>query len=94
MPRPPPPTISHPPHPTPHPNPQTYSQSPPFLTPQTNLPAEVNCLAFNPVNEFIVATGSADKTVALWDTRNLGRKLHLFENHSEEVFQVGGGGVG
>eukprot|EP00887_Chlorella_sp_A99_P007667 scaffold20.g7667.t1 len=51
--------------------------------------AEVNCLAFNPFNEFIVATGSADKTVALWDTRNLTRKLHQFENHSEEVFQVG-----
>jgi len=26
--------------------------------------AEVNCLAFNPFNEFLLATGSADKTVA------------------------------
>ena len=25
--------------------------------------AEVNCLAFNPFNEYILATGSADKTV-------------------------------
>lgn len=50
--------------------------------------AEVNCLAFNPFNEYIVATGSADKTVALWDLRNLGSKLHLFEQHTEEVFQV------
>lgn len=50
---------------------------------------EVNCLSFNPFNEFIVATGSADKTVALWDIRNLSRKLHLFESHQEEVFQVG-----
>lgn len=51
--------------------------------------AEVNCLSFNPLNEHIVATGSADKTVALWDIRNLSQKLHLFESHQEEVFQVG-----
>ncbi|KAL4437477.1 hypothetical protein ABPG77_003458 [Micractinium sp. CCAP 211/92] len=51
--------------------------------------AEVNCLAFNPFNEYVVATGSADKTVALWDLRNLKSKLHLFERHDEEVFQVG-----
>lgn len=51
--------------------------------------AEVNCLAFNPFNEYVVATGSADKTVALWDLRNLTSKLHLFERHDEEVFQVG-----
>lgn len=33
--------------------------------------SDVNCLAFNPINEFVVATGSADKTVALWDMRNM-----------------------
>lgn len=27
--------------------------------------AEVNCLSFNPYSEFILATGSADKTVSL-----------------------------
>jgi histone-binding protein RBBP4 len=37
----------------------------------------------------VVATGSADKTVALWDLRNMTSKLHLFERHDEEVFQVG-----
>ena len=47
--------------------------------------AEVNCLAFNPFNEWILATGSADKTVALHDIRNLGKRLHTFENHAEEV---------
>ena len=26
--------------------------------------AEVNCLAFNPYSEYILATGSADKTVS------------------------------
>lgn len=50
--------------------------------------AEVNCLAFNPFNEFILATGSADKTVALFDIRNLGERLHTFEAHTEEVFQL------
>ena len=51
--------------------------------------AEVNCISFNPFNQHIVATGSADKTVALWDVRNLSKKLHVFDSHQEEVFQVG-----
>lgn len=29
--------------------------------------AEVNCLDFNPFNEFVVVTGSADKTVSARD---------------------------
>ena len=35
-----------------------------------------------------LATGSADKTVALWDLRNLKLKLHSFESHKDEIFQV------
>nr|XP_039268179.1 histone-binding protein RBBP4-like [Styela clava] len=50
--------------------------------------AEVNCLSFNPYSEFILATGSADKTVALWDLRNLKLKLHSFDSHKDEIFQV------
>uniref|UniRef100_A0A7E4UX98 Probable histone-binding protein lin-53 n=1 Tax=Panagrellus redivivus TaxID=6233 RepID=A0A7E4UX98_PANRE len=50
--------------------------------------AEVNCLSFNPFSEYILATGSADKTVALWDLRNLRLKLHSFESHRDEIFQV------
>lgn len=81
--------------------------------------AEVNCLAFNPLNPNILATGSADKTVsvicrymrgavlllscmnelmgqctllgsqvALHDWRNLSQRLHVFESHTDEVFQV------
>jgi len=50
--------------------------------------AEVNCLSFNPYSEFILATGSADKTVALWDLRNLKLKLHAFDSHRDEVAQV------
>ena len=50
--------------------------------------AEVNCLSFSPYREFILATGSADKTVALWDLRNLKLKLHSFDSHKDEIFQV------
>ena len=32
---------------------------------------DINCIAFNPINDFVLATGSADKTVAVWDLRNL-----------------------
>ncbi|BBN09599.1 histone-binding protein RBBP4 [Marchantia polymorpha subsp. ruderalis] len=51
--------------------------------------AEVNCLAFNPFNEYLLATGSADRTVALYDLRKLSKCLHTFVNHAEEVFQIG-----
>ncbi|TRZ26444.1 hypothetical protein HGM15179_000601 [Zosterops borbonicus] len=51
--------------------------------------AKVNCLSFSPYSKFILATGSADKTVALWDLRNLKLKLLFFESHKDEIFQVG-----
>uniref|UniRef100_A0A804U6G4 Histone-binding protein MSI1 n=1 Tax=Zea mays TaxID=4577 RepID=A0A804U6G4_MAIZE len=50
---------------------------------------EVNCLAFNPFNEWVVATGSTDKTVKLFDLRKIHTSLHTFDCHKEEVFQVG-----
>ncbi len=37
--------------------------------------------------------GSADRSVALWDLRNLKVRLHLLESHTEEIFQVGAGGL-
>lgn len=49
---------------------------------------EINCLSFSPYSEYLLATGSADKTVALWDMRSLKTKLHSLEGHSEEVYQV------
>ena len=52
--------------------------------------AFVNCLSFNPNSEYLVVTGSEDKTVALWDLRKLDAKtrLHTFETHTDEVFCV------
>lgn len=50
--------------------------------------AEVNCISFNPFQEFLLVTGSADRTVALWDLRNMKSKLHSFLSHTDEVFQV------
>ena len=41
----------------------------------------VNCLAFSPINEYILATGSSDSTVGLWDMRNLKSKIHSLEGH-------------
>jgi histone-binding protein RBBP4 len=50
--------------------------------------AEVHCLAFNPHNEFILATGSADETIALWDLRNLNCKLNDFGCYKDAPLQV------
>ena len=50
--------------------------------------AEINCLCFSPHSDFLLATGSADKTVKLWDARNLKEKVHTFQGHKDEVFQV------
>jgi len=49
---------------------------------------DINSIAFNPVNEFLFATGSADKTVALWDVRNLKSKMQKLSGHNDQVFQV------
>jgi len=49
---------------------------------------EVNCISFNPFSEFIVGTGAGDRTVAVWDLRNLGAKLHTLAGHSQEVLQL------
>jgi histone-binding protein RBBP4 len=50
--------------------------------------AEINCVDFNPASEFLLATGSNDHTVALWDLRNLKRSLHVLESQMDDVVQV------
>lgn len=38
---------------------------------------DINCISFNPEKEYLFATGSADKTVAVWDARNLKTYVHF-----------------
>ena len=45
----------------------------------------VNAIAFHPHWEPLVATGSADKSIGIWDLRNLRRKLHALESHRDSV---------
>ena len=47
--------------------------------------AEVYCLAFNPRNEFLLATGSADKTVELFDTRRMAASVHTLVCDTDDL---------
>jgi len=49
---------------------------------------DINSISFNPVNEFLFATGSADCNVALWDLRNLKSQTHTFTGHTDQVFNI------
>lgn len=49
---------------------------------------DINCLAFNPVQEYLLATGGADHTVAIWDMRNLKSRVHTLEGHADQVYMV------
>lgn len=49
---------------------------------------DVHCLAFHPTNEFLLATGSADRSVVLWDMRNTKTRLQTLTGHNDQVFQV------
>ena len=48
----------------------------------------INCLAFHPQHEWMLATGSADRTIGLWDMRNASKKMHAYQNHSDSVVGV------
>ena len=50
--------------------------------------SDINCLAFNPLNEYLLATGGSDCVVNLWDLRKLTEKLHTFTDHKKGVFGV------
>ncbi|MCO5581058.1 hypothetical protein L7F22_034933 [Adiantum nelumboides] len=50
--------------------------------------SEINAVLFSPANEHIICTGSSDKTLGLWDLRNLKTKLHSLEAHTDEVLQL------
>ncbi|RCH96588.1 CCR4-Not complex caf1 ribonuclease subunit Caf1 [Rhizopus azygosporus] len=50
--------------------------------------AEINCVSFAPNSEWILATGSGDKTAGLWDLRNLKSPLHTLRSHQAEILQL------
>ncbi|KAK4189660.1 WD40-repeat-containing domain protein [Podospora australis] len=45
----------------------------------------INAISFNPRSEFLIATASADKTIGIWDIRNLKMKIHTLEGHNDAV---------
>ncbi len=45
----------------------------------------INALAWNPKEEVLVATASADKTIGIWDLRNMKQKIHTLEGHVDAV---------
>lgn len=45
----------------------------------------INALAFNPASEYLLASGSADKSIGLWDLRYLKAKLHALIGHTDSV---------
>jgi WD40 repeat protein len=46
---------------------------------------DVMSLSWNPFREFLLLSASVDKTVRLWDSRNLRTEMHKFEGHRDEV---------
>ena len=49
---------------------------------------EINSIDFNHFNKHLILSGSNDKTIALWDMRNLSHKLHTFNSHRNEVISA------
>jgi histone-binding protein RBBP4 len=45
----------------------------------------INSLAFNPKEDVIVATASADNTIGIWDLRHIKDKVHTLEGHCDAV---------
>lgn len=45
----------------------------------------VNALAFNAASDWVLATGSSDKTIGIWDLRSLKERLHTLEGHTDQV---------
>jgi histone-binding protein RBBP4 len=49
---------------------------------------DIHSVDFNKQDEFLLATSSSDKTVAIWDLRKLELKLASLEYHKDAVYSV------
>ncbi|PON57806.1 WD repeat containing protein [Parasponia andersonii] len=49
---------------------------------------DVDCLSFNPFNEWFLAIASVDATVGLFDMRKLTEKLFTLAGHRQRVYKV------
>lgn len=49
---------------------------------------DVNCISFNPNDEYVLATGGSDGLVKIWDQRKMDQALHVLEGHRAGVYQV------
>lgn len=47
--------------------------------------AEIMCVDYSPFDPNLLITGSADRSVAVWDTRNVKCKLFSLRSHKDEV---------
>lgn len=47
--------------------------------------AEILCVDYSPFDANLLVTGSADRSIAVWDTRNVKCKLFSLRGHKEEV---------
>ena len=47
--------------------------------------SHATCIDFNPLNEYLVATGGADNKSNIWDLRNLTRPLSILKYHEDGV---------
>ncbi|KAI8059238.1 WD40-repeat-containing domain protein [Gongronella butleri] len=50
--------------------------------------SEVNCVSFAPNSEWVLATGSGDRTAVIWDMRNMKEKVHTLVSHQSEILQL------
>lgn len=47
--------------------------------------AEIMSVDYSPFDQNLMITGSADRSVAVWDTRNVKSKLFSLRQHKDEV---------
>lgn len=50
--------------------------------------AEIMSVDYSPFDTNLLVTGSADGSVAVWDTRNIKSKLFSLRHHKDEVIST------